>query len=140
MKRCITLALGTSLALLLTACGDDQSAEYKEGADAETMASAMKPPSVPASERVDVSYETGEEIFTHYCVQCHGEGEGKPGATMLGIKHGEDKAIIKGRDDLPAIYIKTVVRDGLLEMPPFRFTEISDEQLDLVAEYVRSPN
>ncbi|MEL0081885.1 MAG: cytochrome c [Gammaproteobacteria bacterium] len=137
MKKLTTLALGTSLALLLTACGNDEGTGAD--ADAETMASAQKPASVPPSERKPVSLETGEELFNHYCFHCHGEGEGKPGATMLAIKHGEEKSIIKGRQDLPAIYIKTVVRDGLLEMPPFRFTEISDEQLDLVADYVRTP-
>ncbi|RLA09817.1 MAG: hypothetical protein DRQ60_09140 [Gammaproteobacteria bacterium] len=140
MNRFITLALGTSLALLLSACGNDQDAENSEGADAETSASPKQVPKTSPSDYVDVSYETGEEIFTHYCIQCHGEGDGKPGATMLSIKHGEEKSIIKGRQDLPAIYIKTVVREGLLEMPPFRFTEINDAQLDLVAEYVRTPN
>lgn len=137
MNRILTLAIGTSLAVLLTACGDEPATEG--GADTETAASAYKPTSVPPSERVDVSYETGEALFNHYCFHCHTAGDGKPGTTMLAIKHGAEKSIIKGRQDLPAEYIKTVVRNGLLEMPPFRFTEISDEQLDLVAEYVRTP-
>lgn len=133
MKRLITAALGAGLALVLAGCGND-------GADSETMASAQKPASVPPGERTPVALNTGEELFTHYCIQCHGEGEGKPGANMLEQKHGKEKRIIKGRSDLPAIYIKTVIRNGLLEMAPFRFTEISDEQLDLVADYVRSPD
>ncbi len=135
MNRMITETLGISLVFLLTACGTDQG----EDADAETSASAQKPASVPPSERVDVSYETGEELFNHYCFHCHTEGDGKPGTAMLAQKHGAEKSIIKGRQDLPAEYIKTVVRDGLLEMAPFRFTEISDDQLDLIAEYVRTP-
>lgn len=133
MNKLITVALGAGLALVLASCGND-------GADSETSASAQKPASVPPSERTPVALNTGEELFTHYCIQCHGEGEGKPGANMLEQKHGKEKRIIKGRDDLPAIYITTVIRNGLIEMAPFRFTEISDAQLELIAEYVRSPN
>jgi len=134
MNRIITVTLATSLAFLLTACGND------EGADAETSASTQQPPPTSPSDYVDVSYETGEELYNHYCFHCHSEGDGKPGAAMLAQKHGEEKSIIKGRQDLPVEYIKTVIRDGLLEMPPFRFTEISDDQLELIAEYVRSPD
>ncbi|MBL4622955.1 MAG: cytochrome c [Immundisolibacteraceae bacterium] len=133
MNKLITVALGAGLALMLTSCGNG-------GPDGETSASAQKPSSVPPGERTPIALNTGEELFNHYCLQCHGDGEGKPGANMLEQKHGKEKRLIKGRDDLPAIYIKTVIRDGLLEMAPFRFTEISDEQLDLVADYVRSPN
>ena len=133
MNKVITTALSAGLVLALAGCGNG-------GADSETSASAQKPASVPPGERTAVSLNTGEELFNHYCIQCHGDGEGKPGANMLEQKHGKEKRLIKGRDDLPAIYIKTVIRNGLLEMAPFRFTEISDEQLDLVADYVRSPN
>ncbi len=139
MNKFFRLVAGAGLVLALSACGSDDATEE---ADSDTAASAMHPPasaSVPPAERVQMTYETGEQLFNHYCIHCHGEGEGRPGTNMLAIKHGKEKSIIKGRQDLPAEYIKTVVRDGLLEMSPFRFTEISDEQLDLLAEYVRTP-
>lgn len=139
MSTFFRLVAGAGLILTLAACGRDDSAD---GADSDTAASGMHPPvsaSVPPEERVQISYETGEELFNHYCIHCHGEGDGRPGTSMLAIKHGAEKSIIKGRQDLPVEYIKTVVRDGLLEMSPFKFTEISDEQLDLLAEYVRTP-
>ena len=82
---------------------------------------------------------SGEQIYQRHCQACHDPGAGHPATLLLGLKYGADKALIKGRQDLNADYIKTIVRGGLLEMPPFRPTEISDGELELIAEFVLTP-
>ena len=82
----------------------------------------------------------GRQIFDTRCVFCHGQGLGHPAWQMLALKKGKDKAEILGRSDLTPAYIKHVVRNGLIEMPPFRPSEISDPDLDALANYVINPN
>jgi hypothetical protein len=43
---------------------------------------------------------------------------------------------LEKRKDLSAGYIRSVVRNGLFEMPPFRPTEITDAQLTELANYL----
>jgi mono/diheme cytochrome c family protein len=78
----------------------------------------------------------GEQIFDERCVFCHAAGPGHPGTQELAVKHSNGKALIQGRSDLTPIYIRTVVRNGLIEMPPFRPSEISDRDLDALIRYL----
>lgn len=95
--------------------------------------------SVRAADTADAT-NRGEQIFNTRCVFCHGVGLGHPAWQMLALKKGKDKAEILGRSDLTPVYIKHVVRDGFIEMPPFRPSEISDPDLDALADYVIHPN
>ena len=79
---------------------------------------------------------SGEQIYQRHCQACHDPGAGHPATLLLGQKHGVEKAVIKGRKDLNRVYVKTIVRGGLLEMPPFRPTEITDAELDVIAEFI----
>ncbi len=80
----------------------------------------------------------GRQLFELYCAECHNPGDGHPATYMLGTKWGQEKAVIKGRDDLAPEYIANVVRGGLLEMAPFRPTEISDEDMKALIAYIRN--
>jgi mono/diheme cytochrome c family protein len=82
----------------------------------------------------------GEKIFNTRCIFCHGVGLGHPGWQMLDLKKGPAQAEILGRSDLTPAYIEHVVRNGNIEMPPFRPSEISDPDLKALAEYVIHPN
>jgi len=82
----------------------------------------------------------GEKIFNTRCIFCHGVGLGHPGWQMLDLKKGPGQAEILGRSDLTPAYIEHVVRNGNIEMPPFRPSEISDSDLKALAEYVIHPN
>jgi len=82
---------------------------------------------------------SGEQIYQRHCQACHAAGEGHPATLLLAEKYGPEKAVIKGRKDLTAVYVKTIVRGGLLEMPPFRPTEITDGELDVIASYILEP-
>lgn len=125
------------LASLLAACsGDNDPATGDRSPTAETASDpgAQQPSTVTA-----LAPNTGQQVYEHYCIHCHAAGPGHPGTDMLAAIHGEEKAILKGREDLNEEYVKTIVRNGLLEMAPFRPTEISDAELDALAAYVVQP-
>jgi mono/diheme cytochrome c family protein len=81
----------------------------------------------------------GKQIFQHYCAECHAPGFGHPGTQQLGWTRGESRALLERRTDLRPEYIRLVVRNGLLEMPPFRPTEIDEAQLQQLAAYLARP-
>jgi len=77
-----------------------------------------------APEKISVpgfAWKDGAEVYTKICAYCH---EGGPVGPQ-----------IRGRE-LPAAYIRTVVRSGFRAMPAFRAAEIDDESLAKLAEYI----
>jgi (+)-pinoresinol hydroxylase len=79
--------------------------------------------------------------FQDYCAVCHGAGVGKPGTIALKEKYkGAEPALLAERTDLTQPLIKTCVRNGISVMPFFRKTEISDADLDAIAEYLTRNN
>ena len=84
--------------------------------------------------------KTGQQIYTLYCSACHDPGEGHAGTMKLALLKGEENSVITQRSDLNAEYIRFVVRDGLLEMAPFRPTDINDGELDSLIQYILSNN
>jgi len=85
----------------------------------------------------------GKEVFTRSCAPCHGADRGDfgramlPGTDALRIKYkGQLPALLEQRTDLTPATIRTFVRRGTWSMPPFRKTEISDEEIDAVSAYI----
>ena len=79
----------------------------------------------------------GQAVYAQWCVACHGSGPGKPGTIALQAKYkGMRPAILEKRNDLTQEVVKVFVRRGVSVMPPFRKTEISDEELDALAAYL----
>ena len=79
--------------------------------------------------------------FQDYCSMCHGEGPGQPGTMALEAKYkGAQPALLSQRTDLTPQLIKLYVRNGISIMPIFRKTEISDADLDLIADYLTRNN
>lgn len=138
----IRQALGFGLLFMaLTGCSEDSSTDAQTGAGpiiaqppAEQPAVQTAPPEVASPPAVA---RTGEDIYNLQCKACHDPGGGHPAILLLAEKHGAEKSVIKGREDLTEDYIKSIVRNGLLEMPPFRPTEVTDEELDLIAAYIK---
>lgn len=81
----------------------------------------------------------GKATFERYCAACHAPGHGHPGTQQLGWTRGEAAAVLQQRKNLAPAYIKHVVRHGLLEMPPYRPSEIDDAALDALALYLAKP-
>lgn len=79
----------------------------------------------------------GEDVFTYWCWNCHGEGPGKPGTVALEAKYqGAVPALLTARTDLTPELVGYFVRNGISIMPFFRKTQISDAQLDALSVYL----
>jgi mono/diheme cytochrome c family protein len=66
------------------------------------------------------AWKDGAEVYTKVCALCHGTGVGP---------------VIVGRGHDPS-YIQLIVRHGNRAMPAFRASEIDDQSLEKLAEYV----
>ncbi|HRO55419.1 MAG TPA: cytochrome c [Nitrosomonas europaea] len=66
------------------------------------------------------AWKDGAEIYAKICAYCHEANVGPQ---------------IRNRE-LPAIYIRTIVRNGSRAMPAFRSSEIDDESLAKVADFI----
>jgi (+)-pinoresinol hydroxylase len=85
----------------------------------------------------DSSVETGRQVYQKWCTPCHGAGPGKPATTLMAAQYkGSKPAVLEERTDLTAPLIKGVVRNGILIMPRFRKTEISNSELDGIVAYL----
>ena len=89
-------------------------------------------PSVQAEDR------SGEAVWKMHCFGCHRPDGAGPGTVMLKHRYGEPRAYISANPDLNRDYVKQVVRNGLIEMPPFRPSEISDGELDSLIDFLLS--
>lgn len=93
---------------------------------------AAAPATTTAKTRPD-----GEQVYARWCVHCHDSGRGNPGTDSLQAKYkGSVPAVLLERSDLTADAVKMFVRQGVLSMPPFRKTEITDEELAALAAYM----
>jgi mono/diheme cytochrome c family protein len=91
----------------------------------------------------DAAIAGGKELFKRNCAPCHGTDKGDfgramlPGTDALRIKYqGKLPAALEQRTDLTPTVIKTYVRRGTWSMPPFRKSELTDEQIDDISAYL----
>lgn len=79
----------------------------------------------------------GKQVYDYWCQSCHGEEALKPGTAALEAKYqGAIPAALEGRTDLTPEFVKLMVRQGISMMPFFRPTEISDPDLEALAQYL----
>jgi len=80
---------------------------------------------------------SGEAVYQHWCAPCHAAGPGHPGTQSLQVKYGgKTPPVLVDRTDLTPQAIAVFVRTGVLSMPPFRKTEVSDAELAALATYI----
>lgn len=80
---------------------------------------------------------SGADVYRRWCAACHAPGPNHPGTQALEFIHGgKSPAALIDRRDLAPEYLRLVVRKGIANMPPFRPTEISDEQLEALASWI----
>jgi mono/diheme cytochrome c family protein len=91
----------------------------------------------------DRAVERGKDKFEYMCAPCHGAGPGDdgramlPGTDALRLKYrGALPALLTERSDLTYESIRLFVRQGIFSMPPFRPTEITDEEIRDIAAYI----
>jgi len=78
-----------------------------------------------------------DPTFEKWCAHCHRAGIYMAGTLGLQAKYqGKVPALLEQRTDLTPALVKAYVRHGSNSMAPFRKTEISDAQLDALANYL----
>jgi len=93
---------------------------------------------VAASARqADATVQKGNEAYQYWCATCHGRGPGHPGTVALTAKYrGALPGVLEERTDLTPQTVRFAVRRGTSIMPFFRKTEVSDADLDAIAQYL----
>lgn len=80
---------------------------------------------------------TGKQVFDKWCAGCHAAAPRMPGTASLAAKYGDTMpAALEERDNLNPALVRYFVRNGILVMPPFRKTEISDAELEALGAYL----
>lgn len=116
LMRAAMLATFAGASLLLAACSSKDEGEK------------------PVAERE----LTGEELYARWCADCHDPGPGHPGTLRIEARLPADEASLVSRAN-PAETVRFAVRNGFQMMPPFRMTEISDEELERIVDYLAEP-
>jgi mono/diheme cytochrome c family protein len=99
--------------------------------------------SIHAHAQQESAVQRGEEKFEYMCAPCHGAGigddgrESLPGTDALRIKYrGALPALLTERTDLTFESIRAYLRRGVFSMPPFRPTEITDDEIRDIAAFI----
>lgn len=77
----------------------------------------------------------GQALYVQHCSACHDRGPEHPGTVRLADRWPQQASLLD-RDALPVPFVRVIVRRGLNLMPPFRPGEISDKELQALAEYL----
>ena len=76
-------------------------------------------------------------MYDHWCAACHAPGPFHPGTNSLAVKYKEARpAALEQRTDLTPELVRFYVRNGVLIMPFFRKTEVSDADLSALGAYL----
>lgn len=89
--------------------------------------------------------ERGKAVFDRWCAGCHAgtnrQGGLPAGSYVLQQRYqGKLPANLDQRTDLQAVYIQSVVRNGVNIMPRSRKTEISDADMENLIAYLNRTN
>lgn len=93
------------------------------------------PPMAPAPTVAAQSVEPGADLFAERCGACHGKGG--MGTLLLARRKDGLSPLLEARN-LDADQIKQIVRNGAGNMPPLTRGELSDADLEAIAEYLCS--
>jgi mono/diheme cytochrome c family protein len=75
----------------------------------------------------------GEALYVEYCIMCHG-----PGGMGTGLlqRAGRPQPLLEMRAGLPAAFYVAAARNGIGNMPAIPRGEVSDENLQAIADYL----
>lgn len=83
--------------------------------------------------------EQGRAVFERECAVCHSPGT--PSTALLEKKYeGRVPALLEERDDLTPELVKSTVRSFGARMPASRPTEVTDAELEALADYLSKPD
>ena len=74
----------------------------------------------------------GEALYLVHCMSCHGPNGMGTGLLARRVQ----PALLEARDNLPAQYVIVAARQGIGNMPPIPRGEVSDADLQAIADYL----
>ena len=127
MKHLMFLAAAATLA------GCAAVATAQQADEAAPPARSGPPPAPPPETLVTRPGATGgEALYVEKCAMCHG-----PNGMGTGLlARTRDVALLEARDNLTAPFVVIAARNGIGNMPAIPRGEVSDEQLQAIAEYL----
>lgn len=146
--RGVRSSSGAAVSGLAALCGSVALAASAHAQPASTEQSSWTNVPVPADASLaDPLVARGREVFHARCIACHGAIPEQmfgalflppmPGTQALQTRYrGEIPAELERRTDLMPALIESVVRKGLNSMPPFRPTEVSNDDLAALVAYL----
>jgi mono/diheme cytochrome c family protein len=75
-----------------------------------------------------------EALYVEECSMCH-RAFGM-GTTLLARRLGPERAMLEARDNLSAQFVIVAAREGIGNMPRMSRGEVSDEELQQIADYL----
>jgi len=95
---------------------------------------AQGPPPAPKPETVASRPEAteGEKLYLEHCAMCHGENGMGTGLLARRV----DEPLLEKRQGLGARYVIAAVRTGIGNMPAVPRGELSDADLQAIADYL----
>lgn len=78
-------------------------------------------------------------IYNKWCLPCHGDNMPATKALAILYKDSDIPANLEKRTDLTPEMVEFFVRNGKHSMPFFRKTEINDDELRKLGEYLSTP-
>ena len=117
--------IATAALVLLAACGEKAP---------EAPAGGAGPPPMPEPLTMALRPEAtgGEALYIEKCAMCHGPNGMGQGLLARRL----DQPDLEKRDDLTVDYVIQSARQGIGNMPMIARGEVSDEQMQQIAEYL----
>lgn len=135
MKR---LAIAAVLLLAGGATAGAQQADEPTGAGPQGQAAAPAAPAGPPPAPKPITLASrpnasgGEALYIEHCMHCHGPNGMGTGLLARRV----EPALLEARDNLPAQYVIVAARQGIGNMPPIPRGEVSDADLQAIADYL----
>lgn len=141
MKRLILIT-----ALVLAGCSKVSDAPKADTKAPPAQAKGGPPPIPPYQMRAELApgnrlavTGSGEAIYSNRCGSCHlagGMGTNLLTKQMMMAKRPPADGMLTNRKDLTPDYVKTVVRQGKMAMPRLSRVEVTDSELEAIAQYL----
>lgn len=134
-------AIGALGVLVLAGCAGLASAQNQSGAAPEVAAPAAAPPAQrgggampqPVTRNSRPNAAGGEVLYVEYCAMCHtANGMG----TGLLARRERPEPLLERRGDLAAAFVILAARNGIGNMPAIPRGEVSDAQMQAIADYL----
>lgn len=132
MRRCLTTG-ALAVLVLVSACSDGREGQG-DGEGNKVEAAPAPPPALPMPETVSSRPDAGagEKLYLAKCAMCHGAGGMGTGLLARRV----EEPLLEKRTDMDRDFVVQAARMGIGNMPAIPRGEVSDGDLNQIAEYL----